>query len=179
MRSRTINNRDSVIDSRDIIERLEELQSDRESEVESLQEAVDSLKEEIEEAKQDVENADSEEDEESRLKAQETLDALEEKLDEANETLEEYEFDDQSELDALEVINEEGEGYTSDWRHGETLINESYWKEYVQDLLADLGELPKDLPSYIEIDWEKTADNLAADYTTIEWDGVSFYIRCS
>lgn len=179
MRRNVISNRDSVIDSRDIIERLEELQSERESEVESLQEAVDSIKEEIEEAKQDVENADSEENEDARLKSQEALDALEEKLDEANEALEDYEFDDQGELDSLEAINEEGEGYASDWRHGETLINESYWKEYVQELLVDLGELPKDLPSYIEIDWEKTADNLAADYTTVEWNGVSFYVRCS
>jgi len=179
MRKHTISSSNSVIDSRDIIERLEELQSERESEVESLQEAVDSIKEEIEEAKQDVENADSEEDEDTRLKAQEALDALEEKLDEANEALEEYDFDYQSELDALEAINEKGDGYCSDWRHGETLINESYWVEYCEELCKDIGDMPKEIPSYIEIDWEKTADNLAADYTTVEWDGVSFYIRCS
>lgn len=177
--ARTISNHDDVVDSRDIIKRMEELQDEKNSEIENLQEAIDSLKEEIEEAKKDVEIAFQEEDEEAMLKRQEELDNLEESLEEAVSEIDEYEFDGEDELAELISVNEEGEGYAGDWRHGETLINERYWKAYVQELLEDLGGLPKDLPSYIAIDWDETADNIAEDYTTIDWDGVDFYVRCS
>lgn len=31
--------------------------------------------------------------------------------------------------------------------------------------------------SLIEIDWEATARNIAMDYTTVDFDGVTYYIR--
>ena len=41
----------------------------------------------------------------------------------------------------------------------------------------DIGDLPKDLPAYIVIDWDKTANNIEADYTTVDYDGVEYLIR--
>ena len=57
------------------------------------------------------------------------------------------------------------------------LIPERNWVEYVQELLQEIGDLPKNIPSYIEIDWDKTADNISNDYSTIEIDGITYFYR--
>lgn len=81
------------------------------------------------------------------------------------------------ELFALRDLVKEAEGYAGDWLHGATLIRHSYFVEYCQDMLSDLGDLPREIPSYVVIDWEATADNLKVDYTTVDFDGVEYYIR--
>lgn len=35
----------------------------------------------------------------------------------------------------------------------------------------------EDFPSWIEIDWEKTAANVQQDYSSLDWDGVTYYYR--
>ena len=37
--------------------------------------------------------------------------------------------------------------------------------EFAQSIAEDCGEVPRDMPSWIEIDWEKSWDNLDYDYT--------------
>lgn len=92
---------------------------------------------------------------------------------ESNEDLDESE---QEELAMLKSVAEDGEGY-SDWEHGETLINTNYWVEYCMQLVEDIGDLPRDFPSYIEIDWDRTAANLSHDYSRIDVGSSEFYIR--
>ena len=82
-----------------------------------------------------------------------------------------------SELTALELLAADAEEYTDDWHHGVTLIRDTYFVEYVQDLLADCGTIPSDLPSWVVLDWEKTAENVQVDYTSIEFDGVTYWVR--
>ena len=36
--------------------------------------------------------------------------------------------------------------------------------EFAQQIAEDCGDVPRDLPSWIEIDWEKSWDNLDYDY---------------
>lgn len=81
------------------------------------------------------------------------------------------------ELRVLKELAEECSGYANDWEHGEALIRRSHWVEYVQELCEDIGDVPKNLPHYIEIDWSKTADNIEVDYTTVDYDGVEYLIR--
>lgn len=81
------------------------------------------------------------------------------------------------ELAILEALAKQGENYADDWEHGETLIRYSYFTEYVQELLEDCGDIPKNIPHYIEIDWEATARNVMVDYTHIDFDGVTYLIR--
>lgn len=69
----------------------------------------------------------------------------------------------QDELIKFETFTQPFEGY-SDWDHGETLIAEDYWVDYVEDMLKDTGYISDDLPDWIVIDWEATAENVAADY---------------
>lgn len=95
-----------------------------------------------------------------------------------------FEFDtwcdeNREEWEDLKAINEEGESLTSEWIHGETLIREDYFTQYVQEMLEDCGDIPSDLPHYIVIDWEATADNLKQDYTEIEIFGDTYYIRAN
>ena len=80
------------------------------------------------------------------------------------------------ELIALIELCEECEGY-SDWSYGETLIREDYFTDYTQDTLADCGYIPKDLPHWIVIDWEETADNLKIDYMEVSFMGETYFMR--
>lgn len=100
MTTDAITNDADVLDSRDIIDRIEELQGRKDDE-----EQTDPLNEE-----------------------------------EADE------------LAALVALAEEAEGYADDWRHGATLIRETYFTDYTEELLQDIGDLPKNLPGYVVID---------------------------
>lgn len=82
-----------------------------------------------------------------------------------------------TELYALLDLQAEGETYSTDWSYGETLIRRSYWGEYCKELLTDCGYIPKDLPDWIEIDYESTAKNMEADYGSVYFDGVEYLIR--
>jgi hypothetical protein len=143
----TISKFDAVIDSRDIIKRIEELQNEYDELMQSLMEF-------------DEENPN----------------ATNEKRSQYLNSLDDWLFDNKAELDSLLALQEQCEGY-SDWEYGETLIHEAYWVDYCKELLEDCGEIPRELPWYIEIDWEKTAENLSDDYTTVDFDGETYYIR--
>jgi MoxR-like ATPase len=85
--------------------------------------------------------------------------------------------EDAAELEALQRLAEEAEGYAADWHHGEVLIRDDYFTDYTRELLEDCGMIPRDLPSWVEIDWEATARNVRTDYTAVDFDGVTYWIR--
>jgi hypothetical protein len=85
--------------------------------------------------------------------------------------------EDLAELLSLKVLAEEAEPESSDWQHGETLIRRSYFVDYVMDMLADCGDLPRNMPWYIKIDKEATASNIEQDYASVDFDGVEYLIR--
>ena len=41
-------------------------------------------------------------------------------------------------------------------------------EDFVMQLLEDCGDLPKDLPAYIHIDWKRTAHDIMMDYFEVE-----------
>jgi len=145
----TPSNYDDCIDSRDIIARIEELQAERED----LQETLDDALEDY------------------------TLEDADDILSAYDELTEWADSEEAEELAILEALQDECEGYASDWRYGETLIRYSYWVDYVEEMLKDCGDLPQDIPHYIAIDWEATARNIAYDYSIVEFDGIDYYIR--
>jgi hypothetical protein len=91
---------------------------------------------------------------------------------------------DLGEYTALKDLLDALEGYGGDeqWR-GEwypiTLIHENYFTEYSKDLVIDCGELPRDLPAYIEynINWDGVAQDLKVDYSEVDYDGETYYYR--
>lgn len=83
------------------------------------------------------------------------------------------------ELAILKQLAEEGEAVSSDWKSGVGLVNRDYWEEYCEELVKETGDLPDNLPSYLVIDWLATAENIEEDYRSIWFDGEEFLIRSS
>jgi hypothetical protein len=92
------------------------------------------------------------------------------------------------ELAALQVWMSEMKGYGGDeqWRgdwYPVTLIAESYFVEYIKDLIHDCYEMPKEMHSgdwpyrHMTIDYDAAAKEAEADYMTIEIEGVDYFYR--
>lgn len=122
---------DDIIDVRDIIERIEELESSKDNH------------------EQDPEGGHWSDEEEQELI---TLTAIMEDL--------------------------KGNGGDEQWRgdwYPVTLIRESYFEEYMDEMVADCYEVPKNLPSFMTITLDYVA--LQMDYTSTEIDGVTYLYR--
>ena len=165
MRERPTNS-DDVIDSRDVIAAIDELQGERdglESELTEMQAAQAELA------------ADAGDEAHSAAGAAVAA---------ARDALREWDEDNGDELKALQAFQDDASG-TSDWRYGETCVRESYFEDYAQQLAEDCApfsrnsEVGKVLDSwpYRCIDWEKAAHELKMDYFEADFDGVTYYVR--
>jgi hypothetical protein len=85
--------------------------------------------------------------------------------------------DDLVELEILTKLAEDAEGYSSDWRYGEALIRDSYFEDYAQEVAEELGMISGAEKNCI--DWERAAKELQYDYTSVDFDGVTYWLRCS
>ena len=122
--SNEITNDMDVIDSRDIIERIEELES-----------------------------------------------FIEDNVNENSDDITEW----KEELRILAELAEEGEQYSPDWKYGSTLIHENYFEQYMDEMLEDCGDIPKDIPCYLDI--TVNYDMLKWDYTELDFDGETYFVR--
>lgn len=123
----TISNTDDIIDSRDVIARIEELQDDKLT----LQNAI----------------ADAIEKEDSDLAIECARQELANWLDNENGL----------ELAALEKLASEAEGYAPDWTYGEQLIHDDYFEQAMDEMIAECYELPKDLPFWMTVTYDYIA----------------------
>lgn len=82
------------------------------------------------------------------------------------------------ELKVLEDLESQASGYAADWQHGESLIRESYFEEYAKEFAQDCGMIKDDAqwPNNC-ICWESAAEELKQDYTSVEFDGVTYLVR--
>lgn len=75
----------------------------------------------------------------------------------------------------------EGNGGDHEWRgdwYPVTLIRDSYFKEYAQELAEDIGLIKSDAAwPYTCIDWDQAARELRMDYTSVAFDGVDYWVR--
>ena len=164
----------SSLDSRDIqeeIDNIESLKNDYESDLESLNDELNDLQNEL----YDIEN------EEDYTDKQNDIDNKLEEISDKESEIQECEFEynryaeELAELEALkeEISNNSDEGF----EYGIQLIHEDDIEDYFQELLVDCGYIPKDMPSWIEIDWNATYNNMKQDYNEIELNGNTFYVR--
>lgn len=87
---------------------------------------------------------------------------------------------DADELAALREMAAEASDYASDWEYGETLVRDSYFTEYAQQLAEDSGMTLSDPQwPYTCIDWDWAARELKHDYTSVDFDGVTYWVRAS
>lgn len=95
-------------------------------------------------------------------------------LEQAKAALKDWELDYGGEYGALgseESIIRSASG------NGETLIEESKFADYVEEFCQDCGYIPKDIPWWISIDWDATAENVKQDYSTVELHCGTYYVR--
>lgn len=143
-----------LIDVREVIERVDELRLD----LEGLKDDLETLRTQGEE----VEGLDPD-----PADLQENQDAQDEI---------------QIELTKLEALLSDLAGYGGDhqWEgdwYPLTLIADTYFVTAMQELVQDIGDLPRDLPGYLAIDWDTTANNLRVDYSSVDWEGTRYWYR--
>jgi hypothetical protein len=84
------------------------------------------------------------------------------------------------ELTALRSIADEGGSTFSDWEYGVSLIPEDKFEDYAREYAEDVGAIDGNesnpWPLYC-IDWERAADDLKVDYSTIRIEGETYLGR--
>ncbi len=144
----------NILDTRDLEERREELETD----LQTLDDIITEEEEALLEAQEEDPEGGHQEEEEALLAA----------TDERAGWLDEN----QEELDELNRLAQE----VGEWADGNALIEEGDFTEYAQELAEDIGAVG-DNSGWITIDWEDTADNLKADYSEIEYQGTTYLYR--
>lgn len=202
-----ITNFDDIIDSRDVIERIEDLEGELEEALQARsEERKTELEDELEDARIDRNDAALEVDEGAvplvdfpefvnlvasdpehplhekaleftRMNNDMLFSTLDDFVEEAAKDTRDPLYDEATEYKALKELEEQAEGY-SDWKDGATLIRESYFKDYAQQLAEDIGAVNADAtwPNNC-IDWDQAARELEVDYTQVDFDGVTYLIR--
>lgn len=94
-----------------------------------------------------------------------------------------FTFKDGEELRTLTAIMAELAGYGGDeqWRgdwYPLTLIRDSYFRDYAQELAEDIGAVDRNAswPNNC-IDWDQAARDLRVDYSLVEIDGATYLYR--
>lgn len=84
------------------------------------------------------------------------------------------------EWDELRKLADECRDYSEDFEYGATLIRDSYFQEYAQELAEDIGAINTDATHgwpFNCIDWEQAARELRMDYSSVEFSGVNYWVR--
>lgn len=91
--------------------------------------------------------------------------------------------DEIKEMEALQTLCEQASS-SPDWNYGETLIRESYFEEYIEQLIDDCyPEVSKALSSgewpmrHLKLDIEDAAREAQVDYFEVEFNGSTYLIR--
>lgn len=95
--------------------------------------------------------------------------------DDISESYKEENFED--EYNQIEEIDHLEDEIGGEFTYGCQLIDEDDFEEYTEDLLIDCGYIPKDFPSWIEIDWGSTAINVMQDYIHVDYQGNRYLVR--
>jgi|688.fasta_scaffold274708_2 chromosome segregation ATPase len=147
-----------TIDTRDLYERKEEL--------ETLQRSLEIAKEELE-----GHQSKKPEDQKELEEWQEELEDLEYQLSSMQD---DFGDDEKEELEELEEL----ESAISDFKHGETMVKVDNFEEYARQLADDCGMVDHNASWPMNcIDWEKAASELEQDYQTVTYQGTDYFVR--
>jgi hypothetical protein len=80
-------------------------------------------------------------------------------------------------LAVLKALADECEGY-GDWQYGETLIRDSYFKDYAQELAEECDMIDHKAKWPMNcIDWDWAVRELKHDYMAVDFGGVTYWMR--
>ena len=84
------------------------------------------------------------------------------------------------ELEMLRALDKEGDNI-DEWCYNVALIRDSYFPEYAEELVKEIGYDIDGLPDFIRnnIDWDGVADDLKRDYDSVEFDGYIYWFRAA
>lgn len=87
--------------------------------------------------------------------------------------------EERAELTALLALREEVSYNSGDsWKDGATLIRDSYFEEYAEQLADDIGAIDRNASWPIcHIDWAAAAESLKQDYSSVDFNGVEYWVR--
>jgi hypothetical protein len=91
--------------------------------------------------------------------------------------------EERTEHEAIELVDLRklatyGESYIDDWQYGAQLVRESYFETHAHELADDCGMISRDAKwPHTCIDWKWAARELMHDYTALDYDGVTYYVR--
>jgi len=90
--------------------------------------------------------------------------------------------DEEEEYSRLESLLDDtkGNGGDEEWRdawYPATFIRDDYFTEYAEELVKDCGYIARGFPSWIDIDWESTAENVKQDYSSIYVCDMEYWYR--
>lgn len=103
-------------------------------------------------------------------------------LDHATEAYAKWQESEGEELALLQALADQAQ-HCSDWQHGATLIREDAFVYYIEELIHDCYEMPKELDSgnwpwrHVTIDYEAAAEEAKDDYDEVDFGGVTYLIR--
>lgn len=172
---------DDTIDSRDLVARLEELRDEKDALLEAI---ADAREVELEAAKAHTEACWLPQASPGlEVDTHYAMSAAVKACDAAKSALAEWTATNGEELDALTEIEEKFQGY-GDFGHGETLINESHFTKYIEDLISDCYEIPKGCGSgewpynHMTMNYAAAAEEARADYSEVTTScGHTYLIR--
>lgn len=164
MRTKTLDDfkGENIIDSRDVEERIDEL----ESEVTGWEDTKTELEEALEDAK-----AAPDEEGRDRVGIEEAETALQAHIDTESDLA-----DLRAELKTLTDFQDNAG--SREWTSGLTFISESYFEDYARELAEDIGAINKDQswPNNC-IDRDQAANELKQGYSSLEFEGETYYYR--
>lgn len=83
--------------------------------------------------------------------------------------------EDHSELESLKELTEELSNINSDWRD-RPIVRDSYFEEHAKDYAEGMEKLLNHWP-YNHIDWEAAAREHKDNYNSVEYDGETYWIE--
>lgn len=86
------------------------------------------------------------------------------------------------ELAELKALTNEAES-SLDWVYGEALIREDYFTDYIEELIEDCYQLPEGFNSgewpwrHMSLNYEAAAEEAKQDYFEVQWGDETYLIR--
>lgn len=94
----------------------------------------------------------------------------------AENNLESWDDENKEELDALIELCDDCSEKNVDWDSGTCIIHDDYFTQYAKDLASDINGFGHVWPCD-HIDWDAAADALKDDYSEVEYEGDTYFVR--
>jgi len=174
----TISNTDDIIYATDVVSEVDKLESDIECNQDDYNEnseQIDDKEDELSELRERLDDLDEVKNASEISRIKNLIDEIRvdvKFLTDINTSIKADIEALRKELEPIQAFLQEFENYNND----DTLIHEDYFQTYAQQIAEDCGGDTREWP-FCHIDWEAAAEALQMDYTCVDFDGETYYVR--